>query len=131
MWIAPDRKRVQTWLVPGLAVALGIGIAVTLALRGSLGAGLAAAAVLTGYALQLAHRRRDAIFAAHDALGDGHRTRTHLRAAALTGDVLVAVVVGLLVVQALRGADIAPLAWLAAVAGGTYAVALFFFDILD
>jgi hypothetical protein len=128
MWIAPDRKRLQSWLIPGFAVAVGVAIAIALAVRGALGTGLAALAVLTGYALQLAMRRREALFGAHDSLRTGHRSRTHLRAAAMTGDILIAVLVGLVIVQALRGAEIAPLVWLLGVAGGTYLLSLLFFD---
>lgn len=38
----------------------------------------------------------------------------------MTGDTVTAALVAALVVQALRGADITPYAWLAALAGGTY-----------
>jgi hypothetical protein len=131
MWIAPDRKRLQPWLIPGFAVAVGVAIAITLAMRDALGTGLAALAVLSGYALQLALRRREALFGAHDSLRTGHRSRTHLRAAAMTGDVLIAVLVGLVIVQSLRGAEIAPLVWLLGVGGGTYLLSLLFFDNSD
>jgi hypothetical protein len=46
----------------------------------------------------------------------------------MTGDVLVAAIVGALVVQALRGAAIGPLAWLAGLAGVTYVLSLLLVD---
>lgn len=125
MWIAPDHKRVQPWLVPGLALVVGAGIAVTLAVRGHLETGLAAFAVLAGYGLQLAYRRREG---GHEPFGGGYRTRTHLKAAAATGDVLIAVIVGTVIVQSLRGAEITSLLWLAGVAGVTYFVSVVIFN---
>lgn len=131
MWIAPDRKRLQPWLVPGFAVGVGLAILITMAVRGHTGSGVAALVVLTGYALQLAHRRRESVFAPHDALSSGHRTRTHLRSAAVTGDVVVAVLIATMIVQALRGAPISPYVWLAGIAGGTYLVSAVLFDHTD
>jgi hypothetical protein len=128
MWIAPDRKRLQRWLVPGFALTVGLVLAAVLVVRGQSGSGLAVLAVLAGYALQLAYRRREAVFALYGSYGGGHRARTHLRAAAMTGDVLVAVVVGFMIVRALRGEPITEFVWLAGVAGGTYLVSIVFFD---
>lgn len=120
MWFAPERRSGRRWIVPGLALAVGIALAITLTLQGRTGAGLAALAVLAGYAGQLAYRRNEPALPISPAFGGGHRARTHLRAAALTGDVTVAALVGAVVVQTLRGGEWLPYLWPAALAGIVY-----------
>ncbi len=122
MWIAPERRGARQWIVPGLVAAAGIGIAVTAASRGRLHEGLLALAVLAGYALHLGYRRGEGALVLSEAFGRGHRARAHLRAAAMTGDVLILAIVCAVVVQVLRGGSIGPFGWLAALAGGTYAL---------
>ncbi|MBA9006140.1 MULTISPECIES: ABC transporter permease [Thermomonospora] len=122
MWFAAERRGGRRWIVPGLTLAVGLGLAVSLALQDRLGAGLAALAVLGGYAAHLAYRRDEPALPVSAAFGSGHRARSHLRAAAVTGDVLVAVVVGAVVVQTLRGGEVAPYLWLAGLAGIVYTV---------
>ena len=82
--------------------------------------GLVGFAVLLGYGALLAYRRGESVLTTHEAFGVGRRSGIHLRAAAMTGDVLVGVIVAAMLVQALRGAEIGLLAGLAAVAGVTY-----------
>lgn len=120
MWIAPERRGSRQWIVPALAAAVGVGVAVTVVLRGQLTTGLIAFAVLAGYALHLAYRRGEGALAISEAFGRGHRGRSHLKAAAMTGDVLIAAIVCTVVVQVLRGASLGPFGWLAALAGLTY-----------
>lgn len=122
MWIAPEHRSLSRWIVPGTVLAAGVVVAAVLAGDGHGGKGLVALAVLAGYAAHLAYRRNEPALAISESFGTGHRARAHLKAAAMTGDVLVAALVAAVVVQALRGADITPYAWLAALAGGTYAV---------
>lgn len=120
MWIAPERRRAGRWIAPALAVAAGVAIGATETARGHVVTGLVGLAVLLGYGLLLGYRRGEAVFALHEAFGLGRRSGIRLRAAAMTGDVLVGVIVAAMLVQALRGAEIGLLAGLATVAGVTY-----------
>ena len=120
MWIAPERRRAGRWIAPALAIAAGVAIGATEAGRGHMSTGLVGFAVLLGYGALLAYRRGEAVLTAHEAFGVGRRSGIHLHAAAMTGDVLVGVIVAAMLVQALRGAEIGLLAGLAAVAGVTY-----------
>lgn len=120
MWIAPERRSIGRWAVPGLVLGAGVVVGVVLAADGRTGTALAALAALAGYAAYLAYRRNEPTLPLSEGFGSGTRARAHLRAAAMTGDVLTVAVVGALIVQALRGGDIAAYAWLAALAGLTY-----------
>lgn len=114
MFIAPERRRARGWVVPFFAVAVGAAVAATLVMRGDTKNGMMALAVLVGYGLLLGYRRSDA----HDG-----RTAGNTRAAAVTGDVLLGVIVAVVVAQALRGADVTMFAALAGVGCLTYLVA--------
>ncbi|QKW36550.1 ABC transporter permease [Actinomadura sp. NAK00032] len=120
MWIAPERRGLGRWAVPGLVLAAGVVVGAVLAAEGRSGTALVALAALAGYAGYLGYRRNEPALPVSDGFGSGTRARAHLRAAAMTGDVLTVAVVGGLVVQALRGSDITAYAWLSAVAGVTY-----------
>lgn len=120
MWIAPERRGIGRWAVPGLALGAGVVVGAVLAADGRTGTGLLALAALAGYAAYLAYRRNEPALPLSEGFGSGTRARAHLRAAAMTGDVLTVAVVGALIVQALRGADITAYVWLAALAGVTY-----------
>ncbi|MEV5574274.1 ABC transporter permease [Spirillospora sp. NPDC052269] len=122
MWLAPERRSARRWAVPVLVLGAGLVVGGVLLADGRRGTALIALAVLAGYAAHLAYRRDEQGLAISEAFGRGHRGRTHLKAAAMTGDVLSAGLVAALVVQALRGADVAPYAWLALLAGVTYLV---------
>jgi hypothetical protein len=124
MWIAPERRRAKRWTVPVLAVLAGGVLATVLALRDQATDGLIVWSVLAGYGVHLAYRRNEPALPTSEAFGSGHRARSHLRAAAMTGDILVAAIVAGLVVQALRGATVQPYGWLAALAGVTYTLAI-------
>ncbi|WP_018656533.1 hypothetical protein [Actinomadura flavalba] len=121
MWIAPRRHGFGRWIVPCLVLAAGFGTLAVLAADGRGGTGLVALGALAGYAAHLAYRRNEPALPISETFGGGHRARVHLRSAAMTGDVLTAGIVGALVVQALRGEDVTVFAWLALVAGVTYA----------
>jgi hypothetical protein len=123
MWIAPERRRAHRWIAPVLAVAAGVAVAATVALRGQTEIGLVTLAVLLGYALLLGARGGETSHGSHETYGGGSGG-PHTRAAAATGDVLVAVIMTALIVQALRGAEIWVLAGLAAVACVTYLVSI-------
>jgi hypothetical protein len=125
MWIAPERRRAHRWIAPVFAVAAGVAVGVTVALRGQTETGLVAGAVLLAYALFLGARGGDDSHGSHEKFGGGGgRSGGQTRAAAVTGDVLVAVIVAALIVQALRGAEIWVLAGLAAVACVTYLISV-------
>jgi hypothetical protein len=129
MWITPERRRMRHWMVPLLVLLVGVALAIVLMVRDqAAGSALATLGVLAGYALLLAYRAGERAFPISDAFGGGRRADLRLRAAAMTGDVLVAAIVGALVVQALRGAAVGPLAWLAGLAGVTYALSLLLVD---
>lgn len=128
MWFTPERRRPRHWIVPVLVALVGVGVAVTLVVRDRTGAALATLGVLAGYAALLAFRGREPALPISGAFGTGRRSDIHLRAAAMTGDVLIAAIVGALVVQALRDAAVGPLTWLAGLAGVTYALSLLLVD---
>ena len=120
MWIAPERRGAGRWAVPGLVLCAGLVVGVVLAVDGRTGTAVVALAALAGYAAYLAYRRNEPALPFSEGFGSGTRARAHLRAAAMTGAVLTVAVVGALIVQSLRGADITAYAWLAALAGATY-----------
>ena len=125
MWIASERRRAHRWIVPGFAAAAGVAVGATLAVRGHPETGLVTLAVLLGYGVLVASRSGgETALGGHKGLSAGHGSESHSRAAAVTGDVLVGVIVAALVVQALRGAEIWVLAGLAAVAGVTYLLSI-------
>ncbi|MBO2449977.1 ABC transporter permease [Actinomadura barringtoniae] len=126
MWLAPEHRGLGRWIAPGIALAAGVVVAAVLASDGRTGTGLIALAVLAGYAAHLSYRRNEPALPLSEAFGSGHRARAHLKSAAMTGDVLALAIVGAVVVQSLRDADITPYAWLAALAGVTYALSAMF-----
>jgi hypothetical protein len=127
MWIAPERRRAQRWVAPGVAAAAGVAVGATIAIRGQMETGLVTLAVLLGYGALLAYRRGETALTMHDAFS-GRRSGVHMRAAAMTGDVLVGVLVAGLIIQALRGEQIWILAGLAAIAGVTYLFSIIAFN---
>lgn len=125
MWIAPERRRAHRWIAPVVAVAAGVAVGATVVLRGQTEAGVVTVAVLLAYAILLGARGGDASHGSSDTFGRvGGRGGAHTRAAAVTCDVLAAVIVAALIVQALRGAEIWVLAGLAAIACVTYLIAI-------
>jgi hypothetical protein len=127
MWIAPERRRTHRWVAPGVAAAAGLAAGTTMAIRGQLETGLVTLGVLLGYGVLLAYRRGETRLSVHEAFS-ARRSGVHMRAAAMTGDVLVGVIVAGLLVQGLRGAEIWPLAILAGIAGVTYFLSIIIFN---
>jgi hypothetical protein len=125
MWITPERRLMRHRIVPVLVALVGVALAIVLVVRDrGTSSAMTTLGVLVGYALLLAFRSGERAFVTSDVFGGGRRADVHRRAAAMTGDVLVAAIVGALVVQALRGAAVGPLAWLAGLAGVTYLLSL-------
>lgn len=122
MWIAPERRRAHRWIAPFFAVAAGVAVGATVALRGQTETGLVTAAVLLAYGILLGARGNEA--QGSETFGGGGGGGAHTRAAAATADVLVAVIVAALIVQALRGAEIWVLAGLAVIACLTYLISI-------
>lgn len=73
MWIAPERRSLSRWIVPGVVLAAGVVVAAVLAADGRRETGLVALAVLAGYAGHLGYRRH------------GKRCRSARRSATATG----------------------------------------------
>ncbi len=121
MWIASERRRGHRWVAPAFAVAAGLGIGATLTVRGQMNAGLVTMGVLLAYGLLLALRGGDS---GRDGYGGGRRSSAHVRAAAVTGDILVGIIVATVLVQALRGAEIWVPAAFAGFACLTYLVSM-------
>jgi hypothetical protein len=122
MWIASERRRAHRWIAPLFAVAAGVAVGATVALRGQTETGLVTVAVLLAYGILLSARGNEA--QGSETFGGSGRGGAHTRAAAATADVLVAVIVAALIVQALRGAEIWVLAGLAAIACLTYLISI-------
>ncbi|GAA1528783.1 hypothetical protein GCM10009678_08330 [Actinomadura kijaniata] len=127
MWIAPERRSASRWIVPGLILVTGVAVAAVLAVDDRMTTGLIAGGVLAGYALLLSTRRNETGRSSGGAYG-GHRSRAQLRAAAVAGDLVTVALVGAVVVEALRGGEILPYAWPAALAGVVYGVTALFGD---
>jgi hypothetical protein len=127
MWLAPERRRLSRWsrwIVPGLVTAIGLAVAISLHMEGRRGTAWTTLAVLLGYAAHLAHRRHERTLPINETFGSGHRSRGHLRAAAMTGDVLTGGIVAGLIIKVLREGTVGPYGWLAALAGVTYALSI-------
>ena len=124
MWLAPERRRPHRWVAPGFAVVVGLALGGAMALRGQTETGLVMIGVLLGYGGLLAYRRGETPHSMHEGFASGRRSGIHVRAAAVTGDVLVGVIVAALLAQALRGGEIWMLAGLAGLAGVTYLISI-------
>ncbi len=84
------------WLVPGLSVALGVLLAVPVALRGDLGLAAALLAVMVGYAVVLVvlSRRFEAADLLRGAAVDERQHSVHVRAASFCGYAMATAAVG-------------------------------------
>jgi hypothetical protein len=120
----PDRRVRRTrWLVPGVAVALGLVLFAAQAARGATADGLGSLAILTGYGVVLAvfAGRSETVSLLRGDTVDERAGLIQLRATAFTGTVLVTVLVGGFLVQVARGAaDTGTWAALCAVGGVSF-----------
>ena len=111
------------WFLPLFAVALGLVFFVAQWIGGSLASGLQSLAIMTAFgALVLLGGRSETI---RGLRGDGRDERFRqmdIRATALAGSVLIAVIIIAFVVEIARGHDGAPYSWLGAIGGVAYLI---------
>lgn len=115
-----------SWVVPGLAAVLGLVMLGIQIARDDLALGLVLLAIMWGYGAIIVVLRR------HNEIGellaggvtDERRQVIQLTALAVTGQVLMVVLVGGFLVQMARGADTQPWTSLGALGGATYLVSL-------
>ena len=118
------------WFVPLVSVAFGIAALVAQWIGGNLASGLESFAVMTVFgALILFGGRSETI---RGLRGDGRDERFRqidIHATALAGLAVIVTVVAASLVELARGHDGSPYAWLAAIAGITYLIAVVVFRI--
>ena len=118
------------WFVPLFAVALGLIVFVAQWIGGDPGSGLISFAILAGFgALFLLGGRSETIRGLRGDGSDERFRQIDIHATALAGlAVIIAVIVGFLVELA-RGHNGDPYAWLGAIGGVTYIIAIVIFRI--
>ena len=112
----------DSWAVPVVGLLLGVVMLAIQAWRDDLGLGLVLLGVMWGYvAIVVLLRRRSEI---GELLAGGptdeRRDAIQVQALAVTGQVLIVVLVGGFLVQMARGVDTQPWVWLGALGGATY-----------
>ena len=126
-WIERCRRAPARWVTPGFGVALGIVLFAIQAANGAPGWGLVSFAILAGYSavLFLLGRRSEFVSLLRGDPTDERAGLIQLRAAAITCNVLIAVLVGGTLVAIARESSAAAI-WgcLSAVAGVTWVLAL-------
>lgn len=122
-----DPQRTSRWIVPGLCLVLGVGVGVAVMAQGDPGYGIFILLLMTGYALALVlfSRRSETVSLLRGESPDERAASIQTHAIAITGHVLIVVLVGGFIVQLLRGGDTEVWSALCAVGGLTYAVSLF------
>jgi hypothetical protein len=118
------------WFVPLLAVALGIVVFIAQWIGGDPGSGLVSLAIMAAAgAVFLVGGRSETI---RGLRGDGRDERFRqidIHATALAGLAVISAVIIAFLVELARGHDGSPYAWLAAIGGITYIVAIAAFRI--
>jgi len=113
------------WFLPLFALALGIVMFVAQWIGGSPGSGLASLGIMGAFgAFILFGGRSETV---RGLRGDGRDERfwqMDLVATAIAGMAVISVIIGAFVVELARGHDGSPYAWLGAVAGIAYLVAI-------
>ena len=116
------------WFLPLVAVALGLMIFAAQWIGGSPRSGLASLAILTGFgALILLAGRSETI---RGLRGDGRDERFRqidVHATAVAGNAVITAIIVAFVVEVARGHSGAPYAWLGAIGGLAYLLAVVFF----
>ena len=118
------------WFVPLFAVALGIVVFVAQWIGGDPGSGLESLAIMTAFgALLLFGGRSETI---RGLRGDGRDERFRqidIHATALAGLAVIIAIIIAFVIELARGHSGSPYAWLGAIGGFTYLVAIVIFRI--
>jgi hypothetical protein len=118
-------RRQSKWVIPALSVAIGGAMLAAQWANGHLASGLESLGImLFAGAVFLLGGRSETI---RGLRGDGRDERFRqidLAGTAFAGGVLIAVVIGAFIVELARGHDGMPYAWLGAVAGLAYVVAI-------
>jgi hypothetical protein len=113
------------WFVPLLSVALGLVVLAAQAIGGDPGSGLVSLAIMTAFgALILFGGRSETI---RGLRGDGRDERFRqidIHATAIAGVAVITTIIIALVVELARGHNGSPYAWLGAIAGLTYLLAI-------
>lgn len=118
------------WFFAAFCLLLGLLLGVPFMVRGEVAIGLVFVGLMAGYAafLLLTRRRSETTAMLSGELGDERRRLNELRARGATAHVLMTIVLGGFFVQIWRGEDHTLFAALAAVAGVSYMIALFYFS---
>ncbi|MEV4244826.1 hypothetical protein AB0J63_15595 [Streptosporangium canum] len=118
------------WFFAAFCLLLGLLLGVPFMVRGEVVIGLVFVGIMAGYAavLLLTRRRSETTAMLSGELGDERRRLNELRARGVTAHVLLTIVLGGFFVQMWRGEDYLLFAGLAAAAGVSYAIALFYFS---
>jgi len=119
--------RARRWQAPAFAVLMGVVFLVGGAARGRVGLGLAMAAIMFGYAAFLIAftRRVESIALLAEESVDERRAHIQLRANAMTGNVLITVILGAFLVQLFTGGDTRIWTALGALGALTYLATVF------
>lgn len=116
------------WFVPLLSVALGLVVLAAQAIGGDPGSGLVSLAIMSGFgALILFGGRSETI---RGLRGDGRDERFRqidIHATAIAGLAVITAIIVAFVVELARGHNGSPYAWLGAIGGLTYLVAIIVF----
>jgi hypothetical protein len=116
------------WFVPLFAVALGLVVFIAQWIGGDPGSGLVSFAILAGFgALVLLGGRSETI---RGLRGDGRDERFRqidIHATAVAGLVVITAIIVAFIVELARGHSGSPYAWLGAIAGLAYLIAIIIF----
>ncbi|WP_031167639.1 hypothetical protein [Streptosporangium roseum] len=118
------------WFFAAFCLLLGLLLGVPFMVRGEVAIGLVFVGIMVGYAavLLLTRSRSEATAMLSGELGDERRRLNELRARGAMAHVLMTIVLGGFLVQMWRGEDYLLFAGMAAAAGVSYGIALFYFS---
>jgi hypothetical protein len=120
------RLRNSKWLIPGFSVAMGLLFLAVQWANGDPGSGLVSLAIMVGFAAALvAFSGRSGVFEVmRNPYTDERSSMLDLRATAISGLVLIVVILGAFFYELARDRDPSPYAQLGAIGGLAYLVAL-------
>ncbi|ACZ85525.1 hypothetical protein [Streptosporangium roseum] len=120
----------KRWFFAAFCLLLGLLLGVPFMVRGEVVIGLVFVGIMAGYAavLLLTRRHSETTAMLSGELGDERRRLNELRARGAMANVLMTILVGGFLVQVWRGEDHTLFAGLAAAAGVSYGIALFYFS---